>query len=216
MKAQYLSIAIGASLFAITGLAQANTTAATFSDINHSASFDGWNDLKRPLTKNDLLAGYGSNVVSSGDAVLTLVSGPYYPAGSGLYNGGDTTTSYLTFTDTSVINNLDSIVFQVQLGVYTIMPTVSLSYNGGTQNIAASLLSTNTDASYQSYTWDLAALTIPVTSYSVNFSIGGHSQALAFQVDQVASVSAVPEADSYAMMMLGLGVMGFVARRRNK
>jgi hypothetical protein len=26
----------------------------------------------------------------------------------------------------------------------------------------------------------------------------------------------VPEADSYAMMMLGLGVMGFVARRRSK
>jgi hypothetical protein len=32
----------------------------------------------------------------------------------------------------------------------------------------------------------------------------------------VASASAVPEADSYAMMLLGLGVMGFVVRRRSK
>jgi hypothetical protein len=73
--------------------------------------------------------------------------------------------------------------------------------------------STNTVDDYYRYSWDLSGVTTPITSYTLNFS-AGFSQALAFQVDQVAAVSSVPEADSYAMMLLGLGVMGVVARRR--
>jgi hypothetical protein len=30
------------------------------------------------------------------------------------------------------------------------------------------------------------------------------------------SVAAVPEPETYAMLLAGLGVMGFIARRRNK
>ncbi|WP_029147601.1 PEP-CTERM sorting domain-containing protein [Methylophilus sp. 5] len=228
MKAQYLSIAIGASLFAITGLAQANTTYSSFVDVADSVSFDGWNQLNRnrvddtgaatPLTAAQLAAGTEGNVAGSGDALLTQVSGSYYPAGFGLYGDGN-----LTFTDNTVSNNISALAFQGIVNDFNASfggeaYTITLSYNGGSQAIAGTLVNfvnTGTVDDYYYYSWDLSGISTPVTSYTLNFS-AGFSQALAFQVDQVASVSSVPEADSYAMMMLGLGVMGAVARRRSK
>jgi hypothetical protein len=228
MKAKYLSIVIGASLFAIAGLAQANTTYSSFVDVANSVSFDGWNQLNRnrvdsnnvatPLTAAQLAAGTAGNVAGSGDALLTQVSGSYYPAGFGLYGDGN-----LTFTDNTVANNIGSLVFQGIVNDFDASfggeaYTITLSYNGGSQAIAGSLVnftSTGTVDDYYRYSWDLSSVTTPITSYTLNFS-AGFSQALAFQVDQVAAVSSVPEADRYAMMLLGLGVMGAVARRRNK
>ncbi|MFD0914385.1 PEP-CTERM sorting domain-containing protein [Methylophilus luteus] len=228
MKAKYLSIVIGASLFAIAGLAQANSTYSSFADVANSVSFDGWNQLNRsrvdsnnvpnPLTAEQLAAGTAGNVAGSGDALLKLVTGSYYPAGFGLYGDGN-----LTFTDNTVASNIGSLVFQGIVNDFNASfggeaYTITLSYNGGSQAIAGSLLnftSTNTVDDYYRYSWDLSGVTTPITSYTLNFS-AGFSQALAFQVDQVAAVSSVPEADSYAMMLLGLGVMGAVARRRSK
>jgi hypothetical protein len=226
MKAKYLSIVIGASLFAIAGLAQANTTYSSFVDVANSVSFDGWNQLNRnrvdsnnapnPLTAEQLAAGTAGNVAGSGDALLKQVTGSYYPAGFGLYGDGN-----LTFTDNTIASNIGSLVFQGIVNDFNASfggeaYTITLSYNGGSQAIAGSLVnftSTNTVDDYYRYSWDLSGVTTPITSYTLNFS-AGFSQALAFQVDQVAAVSSVPEADSYAMMLLGLGVMGVVARRR--
>jgi len=228
MKAQYLSIAIGATLFAITGLAQANTTYSSFVDVADSVSFDGWNQLNRnrvdsngaanPLTAAQLAAGTAGNVAGSGDALLTQVSGSYYPAGFGLYGDGN-----LTFTDNTVASNISALAFQGIVNDFNASfggeaYTITLSYNGGSQAIAGTLVNfvnTGTVDDYYYYSWDLSGVSTPITSYTLSFS-AGFSQALAFQVDQVASVSSVPEADSYAMMMLGLGVMGAVVRRRNK
>ncbi len=228
MKAQYLSIAIGATLFAITGLAQANTTYSSFVDVADSVSFDGWNQLNRnrvdsngaanPLTAAQLAAGTAGNVAGSGDALLTQVSGSYYPAGFGLYGDGN-----LAFTDNTVASNISALAFQGIVNDFNASfggeaYTITLSYNGGSQAIAGTLVNfvnTGTVDDYYYYSWDLSGVSTPITSYTLSFS-AGFSQALAFQVDQVASVSSVPEADSYAMMMLGLGVMGAVVRRRNK
>jgi hypothetical protein len=228
MKAQYLNIAIGATLFAITGLAQANTTYSSFVDVADSVSFDGWNQLNRnrvddngaanPLTAAQLAAGTAGNVAGSGDALLTQVTGSYYPAGFGLYGDGN-----LTFTDNTVASNISSLAFQGIINDFNASfggeaYTITLSYNGGSQAIAGTLVNfvnTGTVDDYYYYSWDLSGVSTPITSYTLNFS-AGFSQALAFQVDQVASVSSVPEADSYAMMMLGLGVMGAILRRRNK
>lgn len=228
MKAQYLSTIIGASLFAIAGLAQANTTYSRFVDVANSVSFDGWNQLNRnrvndngaanPLTAAQLAAGTAGNVTGSGDALLTQVSGSYYPAGFGLYGDGN-----LTFTDNTVSNNITSLTFQGIVNDFDASfggePfSIALSYNGGSQAIGGALVKfvdTGTADDYYHYSWDLSGVSTPITSYTLSFS-AGFSQALAFQVDQVASASAVPEADSYAMMLLGLGVMGTVVRRRRK
>jgi len=228
MKAQYLSTVIGASLFAIAGLAQANTTYSRFVDVTNSVSFDGWNQLNRnrvndngaanPLTAAQLAEGTAGNVTGSGDALLTQVSGSYYPAGFGLYGDGN-----LTFTDNTVSNNITSLTFQGIVNDFDASfggePfSIALSYNGGSQAIGGALVKfvdTGTADDYYHYSWDLSGVSTPITSYTLSFS-AGFSQALAFQVDQVASASAVPEADSYAMMLLGLGLMGAVVRRRSK
>ncbi|MFZ4876441.1 FxDxF family PEP-CTERM protein [Janthinobacterium sp. Mn2066] len=63
-------------------------------------------------------------------------------------------------------------------------------------------------------------------TYSQSLSALGSSTVLRFEsvgpvsaptygsyLDQVSLVSAVPEPQTYAMLLLGLGLMGFVARR---
>ena len=112
MQTTSLRLLVGASLFAIAGLAQANATHDTFIDVANSVSFDGWNQLNRgrlpaALTLDELKAGTVANVAGSGDAALTLLSGSYYPAGFGLYGNGN-----LTFTDNTVASNITSLVFQ--------------------------------------------------------------------------------------------------------
>ncbi|GAB7563137.1 hypothetical protein LG202_11760 [Methylobacillus methanolivorans] len=228
MNITAMRILMGASLLAVASLAQANATHDSFIDVANSVSFDGWNQLNRnrvdangnaaPLTAAQLAAGTVANVTGSDDATLKLVSGNYSPASAGLYGSG-----YLTFTDNTVANDITSIVFQGIINDFYNIPgfgsgvpfSISLNYNDGNQAIAGTLVSfvdTNAVADYYQYTWDLSGISSPITSYTLNFNIG-FSQSLAFQVDQVA---AVPEPSTYAMLMLGLGAVGFAARRRKQ
>ena len=57
----------------------------------------------------------------------------------------------------------------------------------------------------------LGLVTIAVETLDVLASQGGivHTQ-----LNAMASVSAVPEPSSYAMMLAGIGIIGFVAKRR--
>lgn len=153
-----------------------------------------------------------SNVAGSGDAVLSLVSGPYYPSGAGLYSGGSQANNFLTFTDNTVASNITSIVFQGLINNFSAPFSLELSLldnNGSHAGIAATTVEQT--GNYYSYTWDLSSSPSLITSYTLNFNIG-FSQSLAFQIDQVV---AVPEPSTYAMLMLGLGAVGFAARRRS-
>jgi hypothetical protein len=49
----------------------------------------------------------------------------------------------------------------------------------------------------------------------LTFAAIGTSDSLGTSLDNV-SVTAVPEVETYAMMLAGLGLMGTIARRRNK
>lgn len=48
----------------------------------------------------------------------------------------------------------------------------------------------------------------------LTFSATGVSDSLGGSLDNVSLISAVPETDTSAMMLMGIGLMGFIARRR--
>ena len=78
---------VSVALISASAFAHANGTHEQFVDPAASLSFDGWNELNRnrtggALTVEELVAGSGSNVAGSGDAVFTRVSGDHYPAGN--------------------------------------------------------------------------------------------------------------------------------------
>lgn len=68
---------------------------------------------------------------------------------------------------------------------------------------------------YVSYSFDISNALASGGDYTLRFATVGNMGALQMGVDNVSlSVSAVPEADTYAMMLSGLGLMGLVVRRR--
>jgi hypothetical protein len=219
MNAMFGKTMVGLAVLAVTGLAQANATYEGIVDVAGSVSVDGWNELNRnrtggALTEAELIAGIGSNVAGSGDAVFTRLSGSHYPAGYGLYGSN----SVFTFTDSTVASNIGSLVFQgiindfdAQFGAAPF--TLTLSLNGGSEALSATSVSSVLNggvSDLHTYTWDLSGVSTPITSYTLTLS-AGFSQVLALQVDQVA---AVPEPSTYAMAIAGLALVGVMARRR--
>lgn len=217
------SLALATTLLAISLQAQANTTHASFTDVAGSASSDGWNQINRSglgcadsaCSTAKLVTGITANVAGSGDAVLKRTSGSFYPAGAGLYGGGT-----LTLSDATLSNSLSTLVLQGIINDFSSQvggtpASITLSYNGGTQALTAtsvsSVLSGNNSLDYFRYSWDLAALGA-LSSYTLTLN-AGFAQVLALQVDQVAAAP-VPEPSSYALLAGGLAVMGWLARRR--
>lgn len=227
-----------AALLAIAGHAAANTTHDAFVDVAGSAAFDGFNELRAGrITAANLVAGIGSNVAgSANDATLKRLTGGFYPASGGLYSWS--TDSAFSLNVASAVANLGAVTLQTFITVDTsqgvdgvlqagYLPT--LSYNGGTQQLAAvytmtpvagglgmdgtPLEASPNNPNYGYFSWDLSSVSAPIMSFNVNFGLDTHSNALAFQLDQ--SVAApVPEPGTYALMLAGMGVVGFLARRR--
>ncbi|MFT7721323.1 MAG: PEP-CTERM sorting domain-containing protein [Roseateles sp.] len=238
MTLTFRRVAVAAALTAAAFGASANTTHDAFVDVAGSAAFDGFNDLSagRLGGAPALVAGVGSNVAGSGDAVLKRLSGGFYPASFGLYSWS--TDSAFGINVDSAVADLGKVTLQTFISVDTsqgvtglssaaYLPT--LSFNGGTQKLAAEytltpvsggydidgtpLTANPNNPNYGVFTWDLSGITTPITSFSVNFGITKHANALAFQLDQNA-VAAVPEPETYALMLAGIGMLGFLARRR--
>ncbi|MGY1490667.1 PEP-CTERM sorting domain-containing protein [Methylobacillus pratensis] len=69
------------------------------------------------------------------------------------------------------------------------------------------------------FQWDLSSYS-DITAFNITFDVVEHSQTYATRLtqsdvfNQVVAVAAVPEPETYAMLLAGLGLMGFVARRR--
>lgn len=74
----------------------------------------------------------------------------------------------------------------------------------------------NTSNPYSNFTYNLSNDLAAGGTYILRFATVGNQGALQLGVDNVSLlVTPVPEVDSYAMLLAGLGVMGFVMRRRN-
>lgn len=229
--------------FAFAGQAVAATAHESFTSPADSVASDGFNNLTAGrITAAQLTAGLAANVDgSAGDTIFRRMSGGAYPASAGLYQfSGAGSTFEMAVADAA--DGLTSIVFQSYInisrgangvdGLFETGYEPRLSYNNGTQFLTASLVETENlsytdffsgqvvasdpnNPNHATFTWNLAALgvTVPVDSFRITFGTDTHSQTEAFQLDQLVTAP-VPEPETWALMLGGLGLITLSARRR--
>jgi len=99
---------------------------------------------------------------------------------------------------------------------YTLSFDLAGNARGGSETVdvffgtSSSTLVLNQNDPFQTYSLSFSAITSGVVSFGFQNQGGNNIGAL---LDNV-TVAAVPEPDTYAMVLAGLGLMGFVARRR--
>jgi len=144
--------------------------------------------------------------VSFGLSALSLsndVLGPYYsnaPSSNGVMFVADAADASLTynagFTNLSFYYAASS---DAVLNIYAAEGSL----------IKTLTLAANTDATYS--TWSL--VNVSLAGVGTKIDLSGSVGSVAY--DNI-TISAVPEASSYAMVLAGLGVVGMVARRRKQ
>ncbi|MFG6417022.1 PEP-CTERM sorting domain-containing protein [Roseateles sp. DC23W] len=236
MRPALLACAAALALLS-SGAALANATDPAFSDIAGAAATDSFNQLiAGRISAANLVAGISGNVANEGGATFKRLTGGFYPASSGLYSWS--TDSAFSFSVGSAAAGLTSVNLQTFVSIDTsqgvdgllqagYLPT--LSYNGGSQSLApvytmtsvgggvgmdgTPLTASPSNLNYGQFAWDLSGLGTSISSFSISFGLDTHSNALAFQLDQVA---AVPEPATYAFAAIGMALCAGAAWRRRR
>ena len=182
--------------------------------------------------------------VSNGNGGAPYVaSGSLYFGGfSGAYNNNGGT---LRVSDSTPLANLQTVAFQVGIGeAWTydfhngVLPTLSYTTAAGTTTGVAATFSSTLEAFFNGTVamptgeeslyinqyglqWDLRGVSQPITSFSIDFTGVQHAQIYGMtltQSDVFTQVVAVPvpEPETYALMLGGLGMVVMLARRRRQ
>ena len=96
---------------------------------------------------------------------------------------------------------------------YSPRPGVGSGSNGIDLSIGSTVLDTITGAGAGGTMWSLRTVNFVTSGGKLTFSAKGTSDGLGGYLDDI-TVSSVPEASTWVMLIAGLGFVGFAARRR--
>lgn len=173
--------------------------AATIPALSHAADFNltggSGSTAKVTLASGGITLNVTGPSLGSGLDVTTSSGGLGVSTGLFDLGGiGDGESLTLTFSQAVNLNSL-------RLADWDLVDKATLSWAGGSATlIGDGLISTDTET-----------LTGAVGSV---FKLTGSGALTTFKLNGLNAVAAVPEADSYAMMALGIAGIGLVARRR--
>ncbi len=122
--------------------------------------------------------------------------------------------SSISQTVSTVAGQWYSLSFSYSNRVNTALDTNGLTWNfGSTGGTAAALPAATGDHSWMQFSTLVQATG---SSTVLSFAAAGKSDSLGTSLDQVSLTTAVPEPETYALMLAGLAAVSFVARRRAK
>ncbi|QYY34395.1 PEP-CTERM sorting domain-containing protein [Ruficoccus sp. ZRK36] len=196
-----------------------NTETGSWTDLNptnyptYPSSYPGSDTWPDPITASGI------------DADLNITAGgSYFSSSDYIYNASAST---YTISSGSPITDLSTLVLQFENAQG--MDTITLSYNGGSQELAASYIGNYAgshtyngggqtgSSTIDVYQWDLSSIESTITDYSITFTTNAHAilWGISLTEGDTYSAIAVPEPSTYAALA-GLGVLTVVLLRRRK
>ncbi len=119
-----------------------------------------------------------------------------------------------TFVNSSMFVNLGAGHYTVSY-YYSPRPGVGADSNGIGLSIGTTALDSITGTGAGNTVWQLRSVTFTTTGGPLTFSAFGNSEGVGGYLDSI-TISAVPEASTWAMLIAGFGMVGFAARRRGR
>lgn len=161
-------------------------------------------------------ASFGSSAVFAEDIsqapeALTLLDGSgFFGDSFAMDNQGDTFSDRFTFSVTGVAHNLDAIISSISGSASTGLDITGL----GVYSEAGTLIANGTSLmTGMNDVWTLSTDGLALGNYYLQVS-GTMVSATSGSFGGAVMLQPVPEPETYGMMLAGLGVVGWMARRR--
>ncbi len=155
-------------------------------------------------------AAYADDISNGPQALAILDNSAYFGDSFAMNNSGDTFMDHFTFSVTGTQHDLDAIVSSISRVATTGLDITGLDLytSTGTLVTAGSMVSSGVRD-----VWTLSADSLALGQYYLQVSgtmVSNTSGSFGGSV----MLNPVPEPETYGMMLAGLGVVGFLARRR--